>query len=353
MKVYVAIGEVSPHLSPNPFVLTLTDGISNKHSDIHFFFGQSFFYEEECLQMDIVHIMWPHGLIFGNFLPVDLAKRLKEIKDRGVKIIATCHNIELHYCSEEKYLEAYKIVYQACDTIVHLGDYSKSLFERLYPPVRHVLIPHHVYDSIYTQLPSKAESALRLCLQSDKKYILCFGAFRNREEKQMIRVLGKKYRNSDVYILVPNYTSFLFDVKHPLKSVKSLLKKMYLRLFFHIICIGRYISNEEVPYYYGASDICLIQRLKILNSGNVPLAFFMGKVVVGPNQGNVYTILKKTGNPIFLTEDLTSIFTACSKGLELSKDGFGDLNRKYAIAELNTACISEKYYTVYQEVLKR
>lgn len=52
------------------------------------------------------------------------------------------------------------------------------------------------------------------------------------------------------------------------------------------------------------ADIALLQRVKILNSGSLPLNFYFGNVVVGPDVGNVGEILKKTGNPVFNVEDV-------------------------------------------------
>ena len=34
----------------------------------------------------------------------------------------------------------------------------------------------------------------------------------------------------------------------------------------------------DFSYFFGAADVVLLQRKKILNSGNLPLAFLMGKV---------------------------------------------------------------------------
>ena len=37
--------------------------------------------------------------------------------------------------------------------------------------------------------------------------------------------------------------------------------------------------NKTLLYYFGASSVSLIQRVKVLNSGNVPLGFLMKNVV--------------------------------------------------------------------------
>lgn len=41
------------------------------------------------------------------------------------------------------------------------------------------------------------------------------------------------------------------------------------------------ISNKDLPFYFSASDIIFIQRLDILNSGNIPMAFLLRKWLLG------------------------------------------------------------------------
>lgn len=116
-----------------------------------------------------------------------------------MKIISTCHNLYAHvkYTAFSDLL--YDWVYEASDVIVHLGIYSLSLLEQKYPCVKHVIIPHHVYDTIYTRLVDKSDALAYLGLSSKYKYILCLGAFRTTEEKKLfkddnyVRIEGKPF----------------------------------------------------------------------------------------------------------------------------------------------------------------
>jgi hypothetical protein len=53
------------------------------------------------------------------------------------------------------------------------------------------------------------------------------------------------------------------------------------------------VDDNILPYYYAASDLAFIHRVKILNSGNAIMPMLFGKVVVGPDVGNVGVLLKK------------------------------------------------------------
>ena len=54
------------------------------------------------------------------------------MKEAGVKIVATCHDLEPHYDQFADKAESMKIVYGNCDVIIHLGKYSKKLFDTIF-----------------------------------------------------------------------------------------------------------------------------------------------------------------------------------------------------------------------------
>ena len=53
--------------------------------------------------------------------------------------------------------------------------------------------------------------------------------------------------------------------------------------------------------------MAFIHRVSILNSGNLPMAFFAGMPVLGPNVGNVGNILEDTNNAIFNINNIANI----------------------------------------------
>lgn len=112
------------------------------------------------------------------------------------------------------------------------------------------------------------------------------------------------------------------------------------------------VNNNKLLYYYSASDISLIHRLRILNSGNVTLGFLMKNVVVGPNTGNVGELLKKSGNPTFEPLELqTTLLPAIKKAIELVSLDKGNDNYQYAMEKLNTKDISKMLYCYYKQII--
>lgn len=347
----------TPHKATNPFVYTLMDEIESKHNDVVFGEGIDEFYKDSAFDYDIVHIHWPEALFNGEerrFSLEEAKKRIDELKLRGIKIVCQCHNLEPHYTSDSDKIEIYKHVYSHSDVIVHLGEYSKHLLEEKYPDVKHVVIPHHVYDTVYTKIPTKEEARKRLGLKKNAKYILCFGAFRGHEEQLIVSNLAKRLKSKGIYFLAPGfqYVPEKRKFSHYFKLEYHL--KFFLKYFRNIIITGKSfnaVSDEELPYYYAAADACLIHRKKILNSGNLIMALYMGKPVVGPNTGNVGLLLQETGNPNFKKED-DSIFKAVVQVLELIETDKGKKNQIYTKENFSTGRIANSFYFMYKDIDK-
>lgn len=353
MRIYIPIQQSDSHNMANPFVYTITDCIQTKKSNVRFEYGLNLFWNDECESVDIIHFMWPE--VFEHSLDgkLDFKGRLEYLKSKGVKIISTCHNLYAHvkYTAFSDLL--YDWVYEASDVIVHLGIYSLSLLEQKYPCVKHVIIPHHVYDTIYTRLVDKSDALAYLGLSSKYKYILCLGAFRTTEEKKMVERVSIALYKKKVRVIAPNIMVFPVSRKNPKLWIKAIKEWIKYRFKFGMIVSGKYISDDEICFYYGASDISFIQRVNILNSGNVPLGFFMGKVVVGPNDGNVSMLLKELGNPIFEPYDNNSVIESVCRAFRLAKSGLGERNRIYSMSNLLTADISQQYLFVYENILDK
>lgn len=350
MKVYQAVP--NPYTSVNQYVMSLMNGIDAQFDDVEWGWGSETFWQNEIFEYDIIHIQWPDILLSSDHTPIQIDHRLSKLKENGNKIISTCHNLEPHYCSDINRKDAYNIVYRKSDMMLHLGNYSLNLMKELFPKVNHVLLPHHVYDTFYNILPSKYDSCKKLNLSLKNKYIICYGGFRDAEERNLSMCVAKTYQKTNVYVLAPSYDAGWSS--KILKIYWYLIKNKLCNLRRHIICHGyanHTIPNELTPYYYGASDLALIQRKKILNSGNVTLAFLMGKVVVGPDEGNVGLLLRETGNPTFDVNDDSTIIAAVRKGFDLAKDNYGEKNRRYALDNFSTAIIAERLYNYYLKLI--
>ncbi len=355
MKIYIPIEE--PHTLRNPYISTLYDELKSLHHDVDMYYGPEKFWSNEVFNYDIIHVHWPDNLLKNDGIhQMDAAKvekRIIEIKNHGIRLFATCHNLKPHYSNDSSKDIIYEFVYKNADVIVHLGEYSYNFLKEKYSNVKHVIIPHHVYDKIYHPV-SRNDAIQKLHLDENKRYILCFGAFRDNEERELVKSVSKTLRKQGIEILAPSFTT-VSPIRNWVHAIYVFLKKLYFKTRYSYLHIkAESVSDEELPYYYAAADVAFIQRLKILNSGNVPMGFLMGKVVVGPDTGNVGLLLKEFYNPIFSTNQLDAVFVAIKRAFELACQELGIQNRSIALDKFSTEKISEKLYSVYkQEIIKR
>lgn len=337
----------------NPYVATLMDGVKALSKDVVFGYGKSVFLSDDIFDYDLIHVHWPDAFLNASSTDDDFQvfrTRLETLKNKGKKIVATCHNLEPHYYTNVYEKQSHDLVYRMADVIIHLGQWSCLLFKEKYPDAKHIVIPHHTYDSLYSPV-SRDRSMQVLKLNPERKYILCFGAFRSDEERLIVDSITAKFHAQGVDVLAPHYYSMRKSLDLYNLGKAWLLCRMKERMTKGIHVYGWHVSDKMLPFFYGASDICLIQRNKILNSGNLPMGFYMGKVVVGPNVGNVGQILKEHHNPVFSPNSLDSLFDAVNHALTLEKQGLGGENEIYAKEQLSTRVISGQLLDLYRELV--
>ena len=352
MKIFYMIN--NPYTFPNPYISTILDGMKHQYDDVVFGYGFELFLSDDIFQFDVIHIHWPDAIVSyysGTNIVETFRNRLLELKKRNVCIIVTCHNFQPHYCDNPLCEVCYSIVYGLSDVMIHLGKYSKVVMEKKYPQTKHILIYHHTYDAIYS-LKDRDDSLKKLKLNPHKRYILCFGEFRDEEERELVDIVAKHFYKNNIEILAPRYFE-LIKRRNIIVTFWNWLKiktKELLRPGLHIY--GWYISDEMLPFFYAASDVSLIQRKKILNSGSLPMGFFMSKVVVGPDVGNVGELLKETGNPTFSIDSFNSLINALEKAFALYARGKGEENKQIANRLFLTSVICAKLHKVYEDACR-
>jgi len=140
----------------------------------------------------------------------------------GTKIVYTRHDAIPHYCTDKNKLELYRIVETQSNAIIHLGEYSRQEFARIYPEntARHFVIPHHIYDSCGYAFPSKLTSRNKLGLPTDKFIILTFGSYRNEEEQRLVVDAFEHLPMSDKFLLAPGFYNNCFtNRKTPIQNL--------------------------------------------------------------------------------------------------------------------------------------
>lgn len=354
MKIYFVAME-SPEQLQNHFVSSLAAALQEQGQEV--VCGVDRLWTDDVFDCDIVHFQWPE-LIFGDdkkeFSDSDITRtchRLALLKEKGIKVFVQVHNLKPHENKDKNILRLYNLLYQQADVTVHMGNYSRDLLQPQYPHARHVVIPHHIYDNVYRFDISRETARQRLHLPRDKRIVLSFGKFRNDEERRFVLSLKRKYSSSEKnppLFLMPGFYRKTLHTWNPKKFITRLFYTVNYKLKGVRFCHS-FIPDDLMQCYFCAADVVLLQRLEILNSGNLPMAFAAGKVVVGPNVGNVGEILRETGNFTFDPQHMETAVEALRKALDnIAK---GEEYKAYAMKHWSSDIIANQLLKHYSNVL--
>lgn len=334
----------------NPYVQTLMNGLLHLNVAVKISCDELW----ASNNYDIIHFQWPEATYKWNRhitqeQVVRLKNRIKELRSMGKKIVITCHNLQPHINKDDGVNALFPIIYEHCDLFIHMGRYSQEILSVEYPNAKHVIIPHHIYDGIYHFDKSKEICQEELGLDKSKVNVLCFGEFRTDEEREFIISLIKRMNSIRISFIAPGFYRKHWYAKSVSETCKRICKiRKYKRLGLRIA--SHYLSNAITEEYFTACDFVFIQRINILNSGNLPMGFHAGKVVVGVSAGNVGSILKETGNPTFEANNVDSAIHAIEEAISLTNEGLGEKNRLLAENEWSTEAVAKKLITVYQNL---
>jgi len=354
MKIYFVVQEPTERMF-NHYISSLGNALQRQGCEV--VYGPDTLWTDDVFDCDVIHLQWPEG-IFGleghQVTDAELARmeeRLILLKTKGKKIVSTCHNLKPHTNNNPNVLRLYDIIYSQCDVIHHLGAYSRDLLALQYPNAKHVVIPHHIYDDVYSFDIPQEEARRRLRLPAEGKIVLSFGRFRTEKERKFVLSLKREIEiagqacNEALLFLMPGFYRETLHTWNP----KKLAVRLYNTCKYKLM--GIRFSHEVIPddlmqCYFCAADVVLIQRVDALNSGNLPMAFHAGKVVVGPDVGNVGEILRETGNFTFDPHDIDSAASALQKALmETAK---GKENRTYATEHWASDIVAKTLLKIYK-----
>ena len=314
----------------NPFVQTIAEELERRGVSVAY--GRQKFFDR-CEGYQVIHFQWPEAA-FGwrkkDITHADVLAfrdQIRYARSLGIRVCYTRHNIRAHYADLPNVDDLYSTIESECDTVIHMGEFSRNEYLRRYdfPLVNHRVIPHHLYEHIDRSIP-KHEARRLLGIDENEKVLLAFGGFRHEEECN-IAVGGFQ------------------DAKSAIPRLRLLAPRLPEKYGFGN---GKPVEAKLLPLYFAASDVVLIARKKILNSGNLPLGYYFGKPVVGPDVGDVGEILRETGNPVFDVCEPSSVGRAIVAAFAAIEDGLGAHNREYAERNWNISRVVDLLYDAYQ-----
>ena len=252
------------------------------------------------IKYDAVIINWPDYLFRWkrDISDTEVEKLIyifDHYKKNGTQIITVLHDEYAHHSRSQNRDRIFDICYQECDVLAHLGNYSLKKYSDLYKhlPATHKLLFHPSYRSFDLSLSGEKTRNL-LDLKKKDFIIIVPGGIRHQYEEDYV---NKIFEN----IKIKNKKLIYLRASHINKPAKAFtfsfisfkLKERYLQIFKKTSYKYKFLPSPVLSAYFVVSDLIILPRLDILNSGNVILGTQYDKLIIGPEIGNIKEWLEK------------------------------------------------------------
>jgi glycosyltransferase involved in cell wall biosynthesis len=147
----------------------------------------------------------------------------------------------------------------------------------LKPDARYLRIDHPIYDH-FGEKPERATACRKLALDPVKKNILFFGFIRDYKGLDLL-LEAAALLPADYTVIVAGEVYGSFD------KYAALIEKLGLQQT--VALFNQYIGDEEVPLYFGASDVCVLPYRSATQSGITSMAMHFAVPVIATNVGGL------------------------------------------------------------------
>lgn len=232
-----------------------------------------------------LHLHWNSWMTFGEVdqgrarsLGIGMAGRLDQLRDNGVNVIWTVHNVYPHDAVHiDLELEIQQRISDAAN-IVHIM--SKSTIDAMdgyvsLDPGKVLIAPHPSYKGAYVDVVTKEEARAMLGLGPDEVVFLLFGAI--KAYKGLDRLLDA----IDALSLQSPDLRFRVVVAGGADGTEDVKRFVDRALVHpHVLIESNKIPNDRAQYFLRAADVGLVNYERTLNSGAALLYGTFGLPVV-------------------------------------------------------------------------
>ncbi len=208
---------------------------------------------------------------------------------KNTKSIAVLDNVIPH---EKRFFDKPLLKYflKRIDGFVVMSEQVREDLIQLKPDATYVYKQHPLYDHFGTAI-NRADACEKLNLDPTKKTLLFFGFIRGYKGLDiLIDAFGKLGGDYQLVIAGESYGSF----ENYQKKIETSPNKE--RIHTHV----RYISDEEVPVFFSAADVCVLPYKSATQSGITSIAYHFNLPMLATDVGGLKEMVidGKTGKTI-------------------------------------------------------
>jgi glycosyltransferase involved in cell wall biosynthesis len=159
------------------------------------------------------------------------------------------------------------------------------------PDAKYKLVQHPLYDHFPQRIERKA-ACEKLNIDPERKILLFFGFIRDYKGLDLlIEALGNL--PEEYLLLVAGEVYGDFSKYDNMIREKGLYGKVKLNV--------RYISDDEVPAFFSAADVCVLPYKTATQSGIVGISYHYGLPVIATNVGGLSEMISPFGTGIMVS----------------------------------------------------
>lgn len=289
-------------------------------------------------KIDILHIQWI------NFSPIEhyLLKRIA----KKTKIVMTVHDI-LPFNEKVYDKHFYKKIYRLPTKLIVQADANYDRFKELFPQYieKTTIIPHGDYLK-YADLHSKEESRKKIGIKDDLFTFLFFGQIKRIKGVDILLEAFQKFhaKHADSQLVVAGKIWYAEEgVYEEIFNKEGYPKE-------NLLWDERFIGDEEIGYYFSASDIVALPYKDLYQSGVVQLAYAYKRCPIVSDLKPFLEIVDENSGYVFKNDDVSSLVEAMEKAYEnknkndkLVENGIKKIKDKYNWESIAKRIIEECY----------
>lgn len=210
-----------------------------------------------------------------------VCRRVK--KKSGIRVVSLTHNVKPHEKRLPDMLLA-RYYFNACDAFVTLSSSSLEELKEIKPNRPALFIPHPMYDHFGERI--SREAALDyLKLPAHHYYLLFFGMIRRYKGLDLLyrALASEKLENLNLKLIVAG--EFYEEKAAYVKLAKELGVEEKL------IVTDAFIPNQEVKFYFSASDMIIQPYRSATQSGITQIAYHFNKSMLVTRVGGLPEIV--------------------------------------------------------------
>ncbi len=229
----------------------------------------------------------PDILLMKFFMPFfcpALGTVAGRLRKRGVAPLTILGNVIPHE-QRPGDLALMKYFFRQNDGFITLSKAMQADLLSLKPDARYLYHPHPIY-SHFGAKADREQARRELGIPPGKKVMLFFGFIRKYKGLDIV-LESMQYLPNDYYLIVAGEVYGNFD------EYQAIIDRLGLadRVQLHV----RYVSDNEVPALFCASDVCVLPYRSATQSGVIPIAFHFEIPVVVTDVGGLREVIEPFG----------------------------------------------------------